>query len=168
MQDFQLFSDKFEGCPRGQGEANGRKGKAVEVGNSSPEKIRRIRVVKGAGGHEEAQITLATSACFRVTGAVAPLRGGHTPLIALGAAPELAGTLTGGLLPDGGQISATVSPSIKIRLSGRLRGVRMARKLVYQAGGFQKTQSLNRVIDEEAQQIFTKWGTIGIRITRGG
>jgi hypothetical protein len=44
----------------------------------------------------------------------------------------------------------------------------MARKLVYQAGGFQKTQSLNRVIDEEAQQIFTKWGTIGIRITRGG
>ena len=57
---------------------------------------------------------------------------------------------------------------LKISLSGRLRGVRMARKLVEHQGVGLRTQSIEWAVEEEKRQIFTKWGTIGIKVNRGG
>lgn len=57
---------------------------------------------------------------------------------------------------------------IKIRLSGRLKGVRMARQTVDHVGGGLRSQSIEWAIEEENRQIYTKWGTIGINVSRGG
>ncbi len=57
---------------------------------------------------------------------------------------------------------------LKIRLSGRLKGVRMARKFEEHVGVGLRTQSLAWAIDEDSRQIFTKWGTIGLFVCRGG
>jgi hypothetical protein len=57
---------------------------------------------------------------------------------------------------------------LKIKLSGRLKGVRMARKIEEHIGGGLRTQSIEWAIEEENRQIFTKWGTIGIKVSRGG
>lgn len=57
---------------------------------------------------------------------------------------------------------------LKIRLSGRIRGVRMARKIEEHVGVGLRTQSIEWAIEEENRQIYTKWGTIGIKVSRGG
>ncbi len=57
---------------------------------------------------------------------------------------------------------------LKIRLSGRLKGVRMARKVEEHVGVGLRTQSIEWAIEEENRQIYTKWGTIGLKVSRGG
>lgn len=57
---------------------------------------------------------------------------------------------------------------IKISLSGRLKGVRMARKFEEHEGVGLRTQSIEWAIEEEKRQILTKWGTIGLKVSRGG
>lgn len=57
---------------------------------------------------------------------------------------------------------------LKIKLSGRLKGVRMARKIEEHVGVGLRTQSIEWAIEEENRQIYTKWGTIGIKVSRGG
>lgn len=57
---------------------------------------------------------------------------------------------------------------LKITLSGRLKGVRMARKFEEHQGVGLRTQSIEWGIEEEKRPIFTKWGTIGLRVCRGG
>ena len=44
----------------------------------------------------------------------------------------------------------------------------MARKIEEHIGGGLRTQSIEWAIEEENRQIFTKWGTIGIKVSRGG
>lgn len=57
---------------------------------------------------------------------------------------------------------------LKISLSGRLKGVRMARKFEEHEGVGLRTQSIEWGIEEEKRPIFTKWGTIGLKVSRGG
>jgi len=57
---------------------------------------------------------------------------------------------------------------LKITLSGRLKGVRMARKYEEHVGVGLRTQSIEWAVEEEKRQIFTKWGTIGLKVSRGG
>lgn len=57
---------------------------------------------------------------------------------------------------------------LKIKLSGRLKGVRMARKYEESVGVGLRTQSIEWAIEEEKRQIYTKWGTIGLKVSRGG
>ncbi len=57
---------------------------------------------------------------------------------------------------------------LKIALSGRIKGVRMARKFQDHVGVGLRTQSIAWAIEEEKRQIFTKWGTIGLKVSRGG
>lgn len=57
---------------------------------------------------------------------------------------------------------------LKIQLSGRLKGVRMARKVEEHVGVGLRSQSIEWAIEEENRQIYTKWGTIGLKVSRGG
>jgi hypothetical protein len=59
-----------------------------------------------------------------------------------------------------------VSPrplGVKISLAGRLKGISKAKKLVI-SHGVLKAQSLNLNLDYYARPIYTKWGTIGLKV----
>lgn len=83
---------------------------------------------------------------------------------------------TNGLETTSTQLPAILLPNLAekgdngllISLSGRLRGVSMARKIEEQIGAGLRTQSIEWGIEDEKRPIFTKWGTIGLRVCRGG
>ena len=52
---------------------------------------------------------------------------------------------------------------IKITLSGRLKGISKAKKLVITRGVI-RPRSINNKLDYYARPIYTKWGTIGLKV----
>lgn len=52
---------------------------------------------------------------------------------------------------------------IKITLSGRLKGISKAKSLVITHGVI-KPQSIDNKLDYYARPIYTKWGTIGLKV----
>lgn len=52
---------------------------------------------------------------------------------------------------------------IKISLSGRLKGISKAKKMVITHGVI-RPQSIDNKLDYYARPIYTKWGTIGLKV----
>jgi len=60
----------------------------------------------------------------------------------------------------------TPRKSIAIKLSGRLKGISKAKKVIFSSGST-SPQNLDRPLDYYSRPIYTKWGTIGLKVTLG-
>jgi ribosomal protein S3 len=52
---------------------------------------------------------------------------------------------------------------LKITISGRLKGISKAKKLVITQGVL-RPQTINNKLDYHSRPIYTKWGTIGLKV----